>query len=119
MSAAPPGLRGVCELSGHTAALPAFGTVGTAHTLGRANVHSRRTQQKVVTVPLTAPVDREADAKGCQMMRNARGILPVTDDELRLVRGGRSFWSRVKAAARWVKDHVVIGLNKIGIKGKF
>jgi hypothetical protein len=53
------------------------------------------------------------------MMRNGRGIQPVTDDELRLVRGGRSFWSRVKAAVRWVKDHVVIGLNKIGIKGKF
>ncbi len=53
------------------------------------------------------------------MTDNGRGIQPVTDDELRLVRGGRSFWSRVKAAAKWVKDHVVIGLNKIGIKGKF
>jgi hypothetical protein len=42
----------------------------------------------------------------------------VTDDELSRVRGG-SFFSRLKAAARWVKDHVVIGLHKIGIKGKF
>lgn len=46
-------------------------------------------------------------------------IQTVADDELRSVRGGKSFWSRVKAAAKWVKNHVVIGLNKIGIKGKF
>ena len=51
-------------------------------------------------------------------MKDVREMRTVGDDELRLVRGG-SFWSRVKAAARWVKDHVVIGLNKIGIKGKF
>jgi hypothetical protein len=31
----------------------------------------------------------------------------------------RSLWSRVKAAAKWAKDHVVIGLNKIGLKGTF
>ena len=45
-------------------------------------------------------------------------IRSVTDDELRQVRGG-SLWSRLKDAAVWVKDHVVIGLNKIGLKGKF
>ena len=42
----------------------------------------------------------------------------VSDNELSQVRGG-SFFSRIKAAARWVKDHVVIGLHNIGIKGKF
>ena len=46
-------------------------------------------------------------------------IETATDDELRSVRGGKSFWSRLKAAAKWVRDHVVIGLDKIGIKGKF
>ena len=47
------------------------------------------------------------------------GIQLLTDDELRLVRGGRSFWGAIKRAAKWVKDHVVIGLRNIGIKGKF
>ena len=53
------------------------------------------------------------------MTRNTRELQTVDDDELRSVRGGRSFWSRVKRAAKWVKDHVVIGLKSIGIKGKF
>ncbi len=53
------------------------------------------------------------------MTDNGREIQRLTDDELRSVRGGRSFWSRVKGAAKWVKDHVVIGLKSIGIKGKF
>jgi hypothetical protein len=43
----------------------------------------------------------------------------VPDKELRLVHGGRSFWGTVKAAARWVGKHVVVGLRSIGIKGKF
>lgn len=52
------------------------------------------------------------------MADEGREIRTVGDDELRSVRGG-SFVSRLKGAARWVKNHVVIGLNKIGIKGKF
>jgi len=52
------------------------------------------------------------------MTEEAPGIQAVGDEELGSVRGG-SFVSRLKAAAKWVKDHVVIGLNKIGIKGKF
>lgn len=43
----------------------------------------------------------------------------VTDAELAQVRGGRSFWGWVKKAAKWTKDHVVIGLRSIGIKGHF
>jgi hypothetical protein len=46
-------------------------------------------------------------------------FVPVPDDELRRIRGGRSFWDRVKSAAKWAKDHVVIGLRYIGIKGRF
>jgi hypothetical protein len=42
----------------------------------------------------------------------------VPDDELSLVSGG-SIWGGIKRAARWVKDHVVLGLKSIGIKGKF
>jgi hypothetical protein len=53
------------------------------------------------------------------MMDDGWGLRPVRDEELRLVRGGRSFWQKVKAGAKWVKDHVVIGLKSIGIKGKF
>jgi hypothetical protein len=53
------------------------------------------------------------------MKDHGQEVQTVTDDELRTVRGGKSFWDRVKSAAKWVKDHVVIGLNKIGIKGKF
>jgi hypothetical protein len=56
---------------------------------------------------------------GCRMKDHGQEIQTVTDEELRTVRGGKSFWDRVKSAAKWVKDHVVIGLNKIGIKGKF
>ena len=41
----------------------------------------------------------------------------VSDEELRLLHGGRSFWATVKAAAGWVKDHVVATLHSIGIKG--
>jgi hypothetical protein len=53
------------------------------------------------------------------MTDDGREIATVTDDELRLVRGGRSFWGSIKAAAKWVKNHVVGGLRSIGIKGKF
>lgn len=53
------------------------------------------------------------------MRDRTSGIQSITDDELRLARGGRSFWGWVKKAAKWAKDHIVIGLNKIGIKGKF
>ena len=45
-------------------------------------------------------------------------IETVSDDELHEVRGG-TFWSKLRAAAKWVGKHVVIGLNKIGIKGTF
>jgi hypothetical protein len=31
----------------------------------------------------------------------------------------KSVWGRIKGAAKWVKDHVVIGLHNIGIKGTF
>jgi hypothetical protein len=31
----------------------------------------------------------------------------------------RSLWGKIKAAAKWAKDHVVIGLHHIGIKGTF
>lgn len=53
------------------------------------------------------------------MMNNTRGIQLVTDDELRLVRGGRSFWDRVKAAGRWIKEHVGATLRSLSFKGKF
>lgn len=53
------------------------------------------------------------------VMDDGWGLRPVGDEELRLVRGGRSFWGTVKAAAKWVKNHVVAGLNKIGYKGTF
>ena len=52
------------------------------------------------------------------MIEDGKRINPVTDDELSRVRGG-SFWSGVKKVGRWIKDHVVIGLQSIGIKGKF
>jgi bacillopeptidase F (M6 metalloprotease family) len=61
----------------------------------------------------------KADAKGCHMTDNGRGIQTVTDDELRLVRGGKSFWDRVKGAAKWAKDHVVGGAKWIGLKFRF
>ncbi len=53
------------------------------------------------------------------MIDNRQGIEPVSNDELRSVYGGRSFWGWVKKAAKWAKDHVVIGLKHIGIGGKF
>ncbi len=37
------------------------------------------------------------------------GIKTVSDDELQSVRGGKSFWDRVKGAAKWAKNHVVGG----------
>jgi hypothetical protein len=55
---------------------------------------------------------------GITLKNNVRGIETVTDDELRSVRGG-SIWSGIKRVARWAKDHVVIGLHKLGFKGTF
>jgi hypothetical protein len=52
-------------------------------------------------------------------MSTEPGIASVPDDELRLVRGGKSFWSRVKGAAKWCKDHVVGGAKWIGLKFRF
>lgn len=43
---------------------------------------------------------------------------PLTDDDLRHVVGGRSVWGAIKAAARWIKDHVVVTKNSGAIKGK-
>jgi hypothetical protein len=51
-------------------------------------------------------------------MDGTGGMKRVADGELRSVSGG-SIWGWVKHAAGWVKDHVVIGLKSIGIKGKF
>ena len=57
------------------------------------------------------------------MIENAREMETISAEELRVVRGGKSFWGRVKdgvkRAAKWVKDHVVIGLRSIGFKGRF
>jgi hypothetical protein len=57
--------------------------------------------------------------QGDQMTDNREGMNAVPDRDLSSVRGGRSFWGSVKAAGRWIKDHVVLGLKAIGIKGKF
>ena len=48
------------------------------------------------------------------MMDNTRGIQLVTDDELRLVRGGKSFWDR-RGRWRWIKKHVVATLKSIAV----
>jgi hypothetical protein len=52
---------------------------------------------------------------------DSRGLRVETipEDELRGVRGGKSFWSRVKGAAKWAKDHVVGGFKWIGLKFRF
>jgi hypothetical protein len=57
-------------------------------------------------------------AAGGQMAIES-GIKTVPDDELRSVRGGRSFWGWLKSAATWVKDHVVGGFKWIGLKFRF
>jgi hypothetical protein len=51
------------------------------------------------------------------MIEDGKRIELVTDEELSRVRGG-SIWSWLTKAARWIKDHVVIGQKNIGIKGK-
>jgi hypothetical protein len=51
------------------------------------------------------------------MIEDGKRIELVTDEELSRVRGG-SIWSWLTTAARWIKDHVVIGLKNVGIKGK-
>ena len=53
------------------------------------------------------------------MTHDSQEIRTLTAEEMRAVRGGRSFWGWVKHAAKWTKDHVVLGLKSIGIKGKF
>ena len=53
------------------------------------------------------------------MMNNANGIQMVTDEELRLVRGGRSVWGWIKKGAKWAKDHVVGGFKWVGLKFRF
>jgi hypothetical protein len=52
------------------------------------------------------------------MGANDTGMIPVPDDELRLVQGG-SIWSGIKRAAKWAKDHVVATAKSIGVKFKF
>jgi hypothetical protein len=52
-------------------------------------------------------------------MASEPGIRFVPDDELRSVRGGKSFWDRVKGAAKWAKNHVVGGFKWIGLKFRF
>lgn len=52
-------------------------------------------------------------------MTTEAGIKAVPDGELRTVRGGKSFWDRVKGAARWAKNHVVGGFKWIGLKFRF
>ena len=44
----------------------------------------------------------------------------LSDEELEMVSGG-SFFSRLKAAATWVKDHVFVDTSNktAGVKGKF
>jgi hypothetical protein len=44
-------------------------------------------------------------------------MVAVADDELRLVRGGRSFWGTVKAVGTWIKNHVTATRSSIGVKG--
>ena len=46
-------------------------------------------------------------------------IETVSDDELRSVRGGKSFWGWLKGAATWAKDHIVGGFKWIGLKFRF
>jgi len=53
------------------------------------------------------------------MTNSGLGFVPVADEILASVHGGRSLWGWVKAGAKWVKDHVVLGLKYIGIKGTF
>jgi hypothetical protein len=53
--------------------------------------------------------------------RSAGRFEAVSAEELMLVEGG-GIISKLKAAAKWVKDHVVVGVGKVvsvGIKGKF
>jgi hypothetical protein len=57
-------------------------------------------------------------AAGGEMTSDSR-ITTVPDDELRSVRGGKSFWDRVKGAAKWAKNHIVGGAKWIGLKFRF
>jgi hypothetical protein len=53
--------------------------------------------------------------------RSAGRFEAVSAEELRLVEGG-GIISKLKAAAKWAKDHLVVTVGKItggGIKGKF
>ena len=43
----------------------------------------------------------------------------MTVEEMQEVVGGRSFWQKVKAAARWVKNHIWVNGSGGGVKGKF
>lgn len=80
---------------------------------------SVRGHRGLLTEQARRGIPAKADSKGCHMTDNGRGIQTVTDDELRLVRGGKSFWDRVKGAAKWAKDHVVGGAKWIGLKFRF
>ena len=51
------------------------------------------------------------------MTHESHIVPPLTDEDLCLVVGGRSVWGAIKAAARWVKDHVVVTKNSGAVKG--
>lgn len=62
--------------------------------------------------------DHKHTTGGKAMDQTSQEGFPLTDDELRHVVGGRSVWGAIKAAAIWIKDHVVVTKNSGAIKGK-
>ena len=67
----------------------------------------------VANAPAAAAVDAAPGADGTD---TGGGGTPTDGGDTVMA---RSLWSRVKGAAKWVKDHVVIGLHNIGYKGTF
>jgi hypothetical protein len=78
---------------------------------------SARAASSVVQMAASAACDACNEEAG--MAGDGRRLRVVSDRELRSVRGGKSFWSRVKSAAKWAKDHVVGGAKWIGLKFRF
>ena len=66
----------------------------------------------VASAPAAADVDAAPGADGT----DTGGGTPTDGGDTVMA---RSLWSRLKGAAKWVGNHIVIGLHNIGYKGTF
>ena len=90
-----------------------LGSLGTVHV---AAITATKTP---VAVNATTAHGAVQTASPSAISTVAGGTVVTTPPPGNGVSAARSVWGAIKGAAKWVGKHVVIGLNKIGVKGTF